>query len=185
MRSLARMVACLALPLCEITAQAPDSLLVSGARVRVWTRSRAFVRREGRVLARQGDSLDLRLQYPLNDQRTGSEYARVTLIQLDSAQVRVKTGWTARRSSNTGIAIGAAVGAIVGLMAVTSPVADNRECEPVPGAYYMCPQRVSPGTILLTGMLTSFVGAIIGGTTGGLLGALKSERWEAVRLPGR
>jgi len=170
----------------SLAAQVPDSLVVSGARVRVWTRSRAFVRREGWVRGRSGDSLDIRLSYPINDKRTGTEYARLTLVQLDSAQVSLKTGWTARRSAGTGATFGAAAGAILVLVAISSP-SPGWGCGEVDGtgSGYGCPRRVSVAEVLSGGVLGAFVGAIVGGTAGAIVGAWKSERWMAVRLPGR
>ncbi|HEX7937701.1 MAG TPA: hypothetical protein VF483_01845 [Gemmatimonadaceae bacterium] len=175
---------CLALPMLDIPAQAPDSLLVSGARVRVWTRTRAYVARVGRVQRRQGDSLDLRLQYPLNDQRTGTEYARLTLFQLDSAQVSVRTGWTARRSGALGALAGGVVGGILGAMAVSSRDRYSACAEPA-GLPDSCNRRYTAGELFEGVAVGGILGAILGGTTGGVIGAWKSHRWVGVTLPYR
>jgi hypothetical protein len=151
-----------------LRAQASDTLLRRGARVRLWSQMSGYAGQPGTFDARSADSLELQLQVSSIERVSGAVRVRLAVSQVDSLEVAVKTGMTAMRGAKIGIAIGGIVGIVAGGLYGLSLGGSLNE---------------SPGKLALLGAIVGgLLGEMAGGVVGLMVGAGATTRWVAVSL---
>lgn len=153
-----------------LPAQSADTLLKKDARVRIWSIALGYSSMTGVVESRTRDSLILRLNVGINGPKW--VVAHVANSQLDTVQVQVKTGKTAKEGGRRGVMVGGLLGALVGAVSAASAIPSGDGLGTLRG----------PAAVL-GALVGGLAGAAIGGPIGLASGAAQSARWVTVPIP--